>query len=527
MEIHGKLVDIHKRKIFPATVTVEKGVITAIERNSHRGELFILPGFVDAHIHIESSLLPPSEFARLAVRHGTVATVSDPHEIGNICGISGVEWMLDNALEVPFKFSFAAPSSLPAKEVQELLIRPDVALLGQIDKGWKVLEKDPELMEKIAYAQRVRKPIDGYAPRLFGEDVKGYLAAGITTDSSCTTLSEAREKRTLGLKILVVEGSASKNFETLLPLLGQDPEGCMLCSDHLHAKDLLRGHMNLIIKRALEKGFDLFEILRIATKNPIEHYKLDVGMLRVGDPADLILVEDLTSLRVLETYIDGACVFKEETLMPKIEVTKINRFNARMTKPEDFAIQPQEGELNVIELADNQMLTKCSSFIPKIEGGLVTTDVARDLLKIALVNRYNKAPPVVGFLHGFGLKRGAIATTISHDEHHILAVGTTDEDLASAINVLIAEKGGIALAHQGKIDLLPLPIAGLMSALEAQEVATHYENLQEGAKALGCPLKAPFMTLSFLTHQSLPSLRMSPEGLYDVRSTSNISLFHP
>ena len=537
MEIQGKLVDIHARDIFPAKITIKEGKITHIARNSHRGEYFILPGFIDAHIHIESTMLPPSEFARLAIRHGTLATVSDPHEIANVLGISGVEYMLGDAQKVPFKFYFGAPSCVPAtsfensgavlgpKQVRELLENPKIKYLSEVMNFPGVIQAEPEIMEKIQIAKEQSKPIDGHAPEVFGEDLKKYCAAGITTDHECTTLTEAREKRDLGMKILVREGSLAKNFNTLFPVLQEYPEDCMFCTDDLCPEDLLLGHINLLVRRAIEKGMDLFDVLRIGSKNPVEHYNLDVGLLRVGDPADFILVENLQNFRVMESYINGTCAFKEEPLFPKVKARPINTFHAKPKTPKEFCVPVKEGLLRVIEASDGQLKTKELRLPPKIENQCVVSDIERDILKIALVNRYCDAPVSIGFIKNFELKHGAIASSIAHDTHNIIAVGASDEDLCSAINALIETKGGLAVVHGKKIDLLPLPIAGLMSTLDAATLARKKSDLNEAAKSLGTRLHTPFMTLSFMALLVIPELKISTKGLFDCKTFSPTSLF--
>lgn len=537
MEIHGHLVDMHKREIYSALLTVENGRISSIKRDGHRGNYFILPGFVDAHIHIESSMIPPSEFAHVAVRHGTIATVCDPHEIANVLGGTGIEFMLKNARKTPLKFYFGAPSCVPAtrfetsgailgpKEVKTLLSHPEIKFLSEVMNYPGVLSRDPDVMAKIAAAKEFNKPVDGHAPGLHGEDIKNYIAAGISTDHESTTLSEAKEKRSLGMKILVREGSAAHNFNALFPLMKEDRDGCMFCSDDLHPENLLLGHINLLVKKAVKNGMDLLDVLCISSKNPVEHYKLDMGLLREGDPADFILVEDLKNFRVLETYIDGICVFKEETLFPRIEVSPINIFHVKPKSIEDFLIPAKEGDALVIEILDKELITKKLLCKPTIKNGYVISDPARDLLKITVVNRYKKTSPSVGLIKNFGLKQGAVASSIAHDCHNIIAIGASDEDLCTAINAVIAAKGGIAVTDKGKTNILPLPIAGLMSTLEAREVAHLYGDLEEKVKKLGSHLHAPLMTLSFMALLVIPELKISDLGLFDGNAFTLTSLF--
>jgi adenine deaminase len=496
-----------------------------------------MPGFVDSHIHIESSMLPPSEFARLALRHGTVATVSDPHEIANVLGMAGVEYMLDDSRKVPLKFHFGAPSCVPAtqfesagatlgpKEVKALLSLPDIYYLSEVMNYPGVIAGDPELMAKIAAAKEAGKPVDGHAPGVHGEDLKAYFSAGISTDHECFQLTEAREKHNLGMKILVREGSAARNFEALYPILEEDPETSMLCSDDLHPNQLVLGHINLLVRRALQKGIPLFDILKCACRNPVLHYNLDVGLLREGDPADFIIVEDLESLRVKETYIDGLCVFRNgEILFPRTPSQVVNRFGATPKKASDFEIRASEGsEIHVIRALDGELITEKETALPTIFGGKAVADPKRDLLKIAVVNRYKDAPVAVGFISGFKLRSGAIASSVAHDSHNVVAVGTSDETLAAAVNLVIEAKGGLATDKK----VLPLPIAGLMSTLPGDELARQYNELEELAHRLGSELRDPFMTLSFMALLVIPKLKMSDKGLFDGEKFSLIDLELP
>lgn len=537
MEIHGHLVDIHKREIYSAQITINKGKISKVTPDGHRGKYFIIPGFIDAHIHIESSMLPPSEFARIAVRHGTVATVSDPHEIANVLGVKGVEFMIENAEKVPLKFNFGVPSCVPAtqfetagatlgpKEVRTLLANQKIKYLSEVMNYPGVIANDPEMMAKIAAAKEFGKPIDGHAPGLHGEELRKYIAAGISTDHETTSLSEAKEKISLGMKILVREGSAARDFNALFPVLLSNPKQCMFCSDDLHPQNLLLGHINLLVKKAIQKGMDLMDALTCASKNPVEHYQLDVGLLREGDPADFIVVEDLKNFRVLETYIDGVCVFKEGTSFPHIQVSPINQFHAKPKTVKDFHIPAHDGDAQVIEIIDKEIITNKILSQPTIKNGFVISDPSRDLLKITVVNRYKNVAPSMGLIKNFGLKQGAVASSVAHDCHNIIAIGTNDDELCTVVNAIIAAKGGIAVTCKGKTDLLRLPIAGLMSDLDATEVARLYENLDHKVKELGSHLHAPLMTLSFMALLVIPELKMSDLGLFDGNAFALTELF--
>lgn len=527
--LSGQLIDLHQRRIYPAQLGVEEGIIVSIEEVDDAPHQYILPGFVDAHVHIESSMLTPAQFARMAVVHGTVATVSDPHEIANVCGAEGVQWMIDNARTVPFKCFFGAPSCVPAtsfetagatldaKAVDELLSSSDIWYLTEMMNYPGVLHKDAEVMAKIAAAKKWGKPVDGHAPGLRGAEAKAYAGAGITTDHECTTLEEALDKIEVGMQILIREGSAAKNFDALHSLLSSHPEHVMLCSDDKHPDDLAVGHINQLVKRALAKGHDIFNVLRAACLHPVSHYRLPVGQLLVGDPADFIVMPNLIDWQPTHTYINGAlvaergrCCFEAKQSNP------INNFSAQKVAPEDFALElPHgEGQLNVIVAHDGQLVT--SSEVASYTAG--QADLAtRDILQLVVINRYEPhAQPAIAFIKGFGFKHGAIASTVAHDCHNIIAVGVDDESLCAAVNAVIEARGGIAVARTASdTDVLALPIAGLMSGEEGHEVGRKYAALSGEAKNLGSTLHAPFMTLSFMALLVIPALKLSDKGLFD------------
>ncbi len=501
-------------------------------------ETWLAPGFVDAHVHIESSMLVPSEFARLATVHGTVATVSDPHEIANVLGVAGVDFMLADAARSPLKVAFGAPSCVPATsfdhagahlgpaEVASLLAKPEIAYLSEMMNYPGVVHGDPEVMAKIAAAKEAGKPIDGHAPRLSGSDLVTYVTAGITTDHECTTIEEAREKLTLGMKILIREGSAAKNFEALWPLLAEAPRSCMLCSDDKHPNDLVEGHLNELVRRSIELGIDRFDVWRAASLNPVEHYGLNVGLLREGDPADFIELNDLDDVRVVRTWIDGKLVAERgEPLLLHLETEPINQFEALLKRPGEFLIAATGKRARVIEALDGQLVTRGLVLPVKIRDVEVVADVEHDLLKIALVDRYSDVPPAVAIIKGFGLKQGAIASSVSHDSHNIVAVGVDDESLARAVNLVIEERGGLAAVGPDVELAQPLPVAGLMSNDDGYAVAGQYARLDAAAKGLGSTLAAPFMTLSFMALLVIPALKLGPEGLFDVETFQPVPLF--
>ncbi|PSL48834.1 adenine deaminase [Chitinophaga niastensis] len=532
-QISGNLVDILQQEIYPATLHIEGGYIRRIERNGNKYPNYLLPGFTDAHVHIESSMLIPSEFARLAVVHGTVATVSDPHEIANVMGVKGVEYMLENGKQVPFKFNFGAPSCVPATvfetagatvsvaDIEQLLQRDDIRYLTEMMNFPGVLHKDPEVLAKITAAKKTGKPVDGHAPGLRGDAARDYIAAGISTDHECFTLEEGLEKLQYGMHILIREGSAAKNFEALIPLLQDHPEHIMFCSDDKHPDNLVEGHINLLVKRALAKGIDLFKILRAACVNPVLHYKLDNGLLRENDAADFIVVDDLQNFNILATYIAGVKVAENgHTLINSVPSSPVNNFVCNNTSAADFRMSVNDSSaatvnVKVIEALEGQLITNAITAELPVTNGLLHSSTTGDILKLAVVNRYREAPVALAFIHGFGLKHGAIASSVAHDSHNIIAVGTDDESLSAAINTVIAQQGGISVVNNKELQVLPLPVAGLMSNLDGYTIAAQYSALDKSAKALGSPLASPFMTLSFMALLVIPHLKLSDLGLFD------------
>ena len=536
--ISGNIVDIHKRQIFPGSVTVEDGKITKIKKNSNKYENYVLPGFIDSHVHIESSMLVPSEFARLAVVHGTVATVSDPHEIANVLGIKGIRYMIENGKHVPFKFYFGASSCVPAttfetagaeltpNDIRELFEKDGLHYMSEMMNYPGVLFKNPVVMEKLKIAKEFGKPVDGHAPGLKGEQAKQYIEAGITTDHESYILDEALDKIKYGMKILIREGSAAKNYETLHSLIKDYPDKVMFCSDDKHPNDLAVSHINDLVKRSVAYGYDLFDVLRCASINPVEHYSLDVGLLREGDPADFIVAEDLKDFSIQKTYLNGTLVAENgKTLIKRVEADVVNNFNISKKKVEDFSINtpravnsdgtPAEPHIRVIEALDGQLITKELHEDARSIYGKLTSDVNKDILKLAVIERYSNGKPAIGFIRNFGLKKGAIASCVAHDSHNIIAVGVTDEDLCNAVNAIIENKGGISAAFEGKTEVLPLPVAGIMTNEDGYKTAEKYTELDKLVKKLGSTLHAPFMTLSFMALLVIPQLKLSDKGLFD------------
>jgi adenine deaminase len=539
--IRGQIVDISTNSIYNGEVTISGGNITGVVRlsGSEKCTGFIIPGFIDAHVHIESSMLVPDEFARLAVVHGTIATVSDPHEIANVCGIEGVEYMIARGKTVPFKFYFGAPSCVPAtvfetagaaldsSAVDKLLARDEIKYLSEMMNFPGVLHGDEEVMKKIASAKKYNKPVDGHAPGLRGGQARKYIDAGISTDHECFTEEEALDKLSMGMKILIREGSAAKNFNALVGLLPEHSENMMFCSDDKHPDSLVEGHINQLCARAVAKGVDVFKVLRAACINPVQHYKLDVGLLREGDPADFIVLRDLEKFEVLQTYIGGRLVAENgQTHIErnKTSIPPVNSFNCKKKTQEDFIVKVSEGSVEVkfpvIEALDGELITnKIFANLP-VNRNAVQCNIAGDILKIVVVNRYSDAPVAKAFIKNFGFHRGAIASSVAHDSHNIVAVGVDDDSITRAVNLVIQAKGGVSLVDGSKEMLVALPVAGLMSAEDGYEVAKEYSEIDKASKDLGSKLSSPFMTLSFMALLVIPHLKLSDKGLFDGDSFS-------
>lgn len=536
--ISSNLVDIFNKKIFPAEITVSGGRIQSIHETNGAYDNYIMPGFIDSHVHVESSMLIPSEFARLAVVHGTVATVSDPHEIGNVLGVSGIRYMIDNGKKVPFKFYFGASSCVPAtsfetagaeitaSDIRELFEKDGLHYMSEMMNYPGVLFNEPMVMEKIKIAHELGKPVDGHAPGLRGEKAKKYINAGITTDHECFTLVEALDKLKFGMKILIREGSAAKNYEALHTLIRDYKDNVMFCSDDKHPNDLVKSHIDELVRRSIAYEYDLYDVLQIACMNPVNHYNMDVGLLRVGDPADFILVNNLKDFKIQQTYINGELTAENgKSLIVQVEAETVNNFNTKLKSPNDFVIEepmfvnndgsPAIPEIKVIEAIEGQLITNEKHIKPRIENGKMVSDNVNDILKITVVERYGNSKPAIGFIKNFGLKSGAIASCVAHDSHNIIAVGVSDDDICKAVNAIIDSKGGISVVYDDKTEVLPLPVAGIMSKDDGYIVAEKYEKIDMLAKELGTKLKAPFMTLSFMALLVIPKLKLSDKGLFD------------
>lgn len=538
-KISGNLVDLHSEKIYPATISIKNNKIVKIERNNKKYDNFIVPGLIDSHIHIESSMMTPSNFGKIAVTHGTVATVSDSHEIANVLGLEGVNWMIEDGKKVLFKFNFGASPCVPAtsfetsgavlgaKEIEELMKRDDIKYMAEMMNYPGVIFGDKDVWKKIAVAKKYNKPIDGHAPYVQGADLEEYVKAGISTDHETTNLAEAKEKIGLGMKIQIREGSAAKDFENLKTLIQTNPDMVMFCSDDKHPDDLVKSHINELVKRALNLGYDKFDVLKVASLNPVKHYNLDVGLLREGDFADFIVVDNFEDFNILKTYIDGKLVAENgKSLIKTSKADTPNNFNTSKKSLEDIQLKADGKKINVINAIDGQLITMSSVEKTKIENGYVVSDVENDILKIVVVNRYENAPVSIGFIKNIGLKKGAIATSVAHDSHNVIAVGVSDKDILKALNLVIENRGGMSLAYEDKEEFLALPIAGLMSDKNIDYVANKYSDLTQISKQeMGSTLRAPYMTLSFMALLVIPEIKLGDKGLFDAKAFKFMDIF--
>nr|WP_321224427.1 adenine deaminase [uncultured Psychroserpens sp.] len=535
--LQGQIVDIQNKTIYKGEITISQGKILSIEKKEHDVNQYILPGFVDAHIHIESSMLVPTEFAKIAVNHGTVSTVSDPHEIANVLGIEGVNFMIENGKKTPFKFNFGAPSCVPATSfesagavidadgIKQLMANPDIKYLAEMMNYPGVLFDDDEVLKKLQWAKHYNKPIDGHAPGVVGDDITKYINAGISTDHECFTYEEGLEKLQKGMKILIREGSAAKNFDALIDLLPDHYENMMFCSDDKHPDDLIIDHINKLCARAVAKGIDVFKVLQAACVNPVKHYNLDVGLLQKGDDADCIIVEDLKHFKVLQTYINGELVSDQgNSKLQTITFKNLNNFKTTEKNINDFKVPSQAEKIRVIEALEGQLVTNELKEEATIENQNLVSNTENDILKMTVVNRYNDDKPAMAFIKNFGLKKGAIASSVGHDSHNIIAVGVNDELICKAVNLIIKNKGGICAVDVSEEKIVPLPVAGIMSDQDGETIGKAYAALDDMAKQLGSTLNAPYMTLSFMALLVIPSLKLSDKGLFNGKDFEFVNL---
>ncbi len=529
--------DIHLNDIYPALVSVSDGLIESIVRIDEAPAVYILPGLIDSHIHIESSMVTPGAFALAAVKHGTTSVVSDPHEIANVLGINGVRFMIEDGLKVPLKFNFGAPSCVPAtnfetsgaclstEAIEELLNMDEIKYLSEMMNFPGVIFEDKETWEKLSVARKKGKPIDGHAPGLSGDNLRKYVSAGVSTDHECSSMDEAMEKISLGMKVLIREGSAARNLNSLKDLYKIRPDMIMLCSDDLHPEMLRERHINKLISSLVLSGYNKYDVIRSATVNPAEHYKLKAGLLREGDPADIVVVDSLETMNVLETWIDGVKVFSNDRVNFEYKSgSAVNNFNCSEVCISDIRVINKGANMRVIEAFEGELLTK-EIVVKTSQAHFIESDISNDILKIVVKDRYKDAPAAIGFIKGFGMKAGAFASSVAHDSHNIIAVGTNDEDIVKAINQIISAKGGLAVSNQGSTDSLTLNIGGIMTTSSCDEVADNYERLSKLVRSYGCTLNAPFMTLSFMALLVIPDLKIGDRGLFDGKKFELVDLF--
>lgn len=533
--ISGHMIDIENRVIIDKKIFVQEGKIVSVEDSKNVEDVYIMPGFIDSHVHIESSMLMPDQFSEVAAKKGTVAVIADPHEITNVCGIEGIEYFISRAKKALIKFYFGAPSCVPATKFETngykldhtiagmLAKRDDIYFLAEVMNFPGVIEKDNDLIKKILAFKNAGKKVDGHAPGLLGEDLKKYIEAGIQTDHESISYDEAKQKIEEGMKIIIREGSAARNFENLYKLIDEYPDDVMLCTDDIHPDDLVKGHINNLVKKGINKGINLFNILKAACYNPVKHYGIDVGLLKKNDPADFIIVEDLKDFNVLKTFVNGRCgTEKSRNVSEKIF---INNFNREEIIAEDIQISENNRKIKIIEAGNNSLFTKYFVDYPKVAYGKLVSDTDRDILKIIVLNRYNNEAASIGFVRNFGLKNCAIASSIAHDSHNIISVGSDDACILNAVNLVIRNKGGISFSSESKNEILQLPVAGLMSYEKANIVAEKYKMLNKMARNSGSEMDAPFMTLSFMALLVIPELKISDKGIFDVNNFQLTSLF--
>lgn len=537
MKICGNIVDVIKKKIYKGEITITNNKITIEEKNVAENN-YIIPGFIDSHIHIESSMLTPLGFGEAALANGTIAAICDPHEIGNVLGVDGIEYMMQLGKKSNFNFHWAIPSCVPATfcetsgavlgvtEIEELLQKDNVCALGEMMNFVGVLSNDKDVLDKINIAIKHKKQVDGHAPGLNKAQILNYAKAGISSDHEAVAIDEAITKIKAGIKIQIREGSAARNFDALWKLIPLHSDSVMFCSDDLHPDDMQEGHIKRLVKKALKNGCNIWDVLKVACLNPVEHYNLDLGLLQNNDSADFIIVDNLDDFNIEEIFVKGERVFEKNQKAKNIIPEKIiNRFDRNSISLDSLKLIDAGKDIQVIEVIDGELLTTRIIVSPKVENSEIVSDTENDILKVVVLSRYDNNPPAIGFIKNFNFKKGAIASSVAHDSHNIIAVGTNDEDLLNAINWIIENKGGIVTCSENDLNGFPLPVAGLMSVENVETAAKAYQKLNKKIIDFGCKLKAPFMTLSFMTLLVIPEIKIGDKGLFDVNTFSPISVF--
>jgi len=526
--LRGNILNVFTGDIYPAEIIIEDGIIKMVRKIKADFDGILLPGFIDSHTHIESSLMTPSSFAEATIPHGTTAVISDPHEIANVMGLEGIDFMIDDSKRVPLKFFFTAPSCVPAtefetagakigiNEIRTLLERDDIVALGEMMDFPGVISENPEVIKKIEVAREACKPIDGHAPLLSGDDLCKYVEKGISTDHESVYAEEAREKKELGMKIMIREGSSAKNLQDLASMGGD-----FLVSDDIEPRDLIEGHMNAILRKAVEYGIDEVEAVRMVTINPADHYSLDFGAIAPGRSADIVLVDNLKNFTVKKVFIDGRLVAKDGKRLFKIrgeERTPLQgKIRIKDLEPSRLEIQApgNKARVRIINVFDGQIITSESAQeLPSIDG-IIQPLPEDDILKASVIDRYGHGNIGNGFVKGFGIQEGALASTVAHDSHNLIVVGTSTDYMMEAIDVLKGVGGLVAVAPDEYIHL-KLPVAGLMSHERVNILAYKARQLNDFVADMGSSLSNPFMTMSFLSLLVIPRLRLSDKGLFNV-----------
>lgn len=544
----GCIANLLSGEVHRADVAIHKGRIAGFECCSARKTLdleglILAPGFIDGHVHIESSMVTVPEYARAVVPRGTTTVVADPHEIANVWGEAGVRYMLESSRYVPLNVLIMLPSCVPATDLETagaaldadalagLMHEERVMGLAEVMNYPGVIFRDPEVMKKIRLAGGKR--IDGHAPGLKGRDLSAYISAGISSDHECTTLPEAEEKLRKGMYIMLREGSAAKNLSDLLPLVTpKNARQFLFVSDDRHPADILgEGHIDFMVRLAIEQGLDPIIALQIASINAAQYLGFrDLGAISPGYRADIAVLDELEKLKVVKVIKDGKVVAEDGDLIARLPIPTASRHKPMQIGPigpQSFAIAADSGPARVIGVIPNQIITKSLQLSPKVLEGKVVSDIDRDILKMAVVERHKTTSNVgLGLVQGFGLASGALATSVAHDSHNIAVVGVSDEEMLAAVLAVVGMGGGLVAVAGGEVlASLPLPVAGLLSEGYMRDVAEGIADCIDAAHRLGCKLEDPFMTLSFLCLPVIPELKLTDRGLVDVKAFRLVPMF--
>ncbi len=547
---NAQIINVFSGEIIPGEMAISDGLIVGFGQYEAKkvedlNGRYVAPGFIDGHVHIESSMACISEFARAVVVHGTTTVAADPHEIANVLGLSGIEYMLQSAEEQPMNIYFTLPSCVPAtdmetagarltaEDLKPFLNKDRIIALAEMMNFPGVIYRDPDVLAKISAARQQKKPIDGHAPGLEGPQLYAYISAGIQSDHECTTEHEAIEKLRSGMHIMIRQGTCAKNLQTLLPAVNEKTARRMMwCSDDRHPHDLIaEGHIDSIVYEAIQSGLDPILAIQMATLNPAEYFNLDhLGALAPGRQADLVVFSDLKKPVIEKVYSRGILIAENGKILPTIQIPSAASVPPSMhvdLQKIDFAIPADKKQIRVIEIVPEQVITHQRIEEITVKNKQAVSDPSKDLLKMAVVERHSGSGNIgKGFVKGLGLKHGALASSVAHDSHNIIVVGTTDEDMRAALEAVVKMGGGLAAVSDARVRAeLALPIAGLMSLEPVQRVRDQLDKLIEATHDMGTPLKDPFMTLSFLALPVIPELKLTDIGLVDVNKFEVVPLF--